>query len=287
MKTNTAITLLTILFVSARCADIFAAAAGAFAAKTNDTKENNMAANSEIIDPTMFQQEEAFFIAEINQSDDKEKPAEPDEHEKKPYIIPEKSEIMEELSASPLPIVFNPMCYKRGFTLALEDINKDFGLIKYSCKGFPKTDLPGPGNYCGAFYGDTYCYRRLPMLCINKLGINRPAYNFTGSASSNGWTEGIVRETPPVPGCAFKYLKDANNYCRKLFGCGYRVADYHDGRYMPGMNGTTYANFTWNSSSTYKGYYAFWTFVVHHNNKQNRYWATHNDVWGANPHCWK
>lgn len=275
------VSLLIFFLLSVQTIEVVGAIAGAAVVKTNPegVEEVN---GEELIDPKTFQQVETIYTGDINDPD-----STPSKEEVRPYMLPEKEEIMKELSLEIEPLPFNKMCYKRGLTLALAKVNSTHGIINFSCKGAPNTDLAGSPTSCGPSYGDTYCYRRLPVLCIRKLDLNRPSYSFTGSASSNGWSEGIVKITPPVPGCRFKYQYQVNNYCRKLFGCGFRIADYHDGRYMPGMNGTTYANFTWNTSSTYKGYYSFWTYVVNHNNTSNRYWVTHNDAWGVNPHCWK
>lgn len=233
------------------------------------------------IDPSSFMQDLEFPHTDLFNP-----AAVPQDGELKPYPIPAVKEMASEFNSSALPVFFNKMCFKRGLTFAMNKRDKSTGTSYFSCLGNPNTDLPGSPTTCGYNYGDTYCFRARPIACINKVGIPRPSYTFTGSADSNGWTEAIVQVTPPVAGCAFKYKKDADYYCEKLFGCGYKVADFHDGRYINGMNGVNYSNFSWNPSITMKGFYGFWAFFINMPNVSQRYWVTHNDLWGANPHCW-
>ena len=249
----------------------------------NDIKERPIIINKigEKIDPTTYLQKP---IGEpIDLTHNREAPS---KDETMSYELPTRSELIAETGdLQDIVLPFNKYCFKRGLTFAMMDNDTATGTTKFGCKGMPGTDLPN-NTMCGAFYGDTYCFRKRPVLCINKQNINRPAYSFSEPESQNGWTGAVLRISPPVMGCSFKSQKHADNYCRKLYGCGFRMADYHDGRYMVGMNGTDYSNFTWNWGSTYKGYWAFWAFVVNHPMTMFRYWVTHNDVWGANPHCW-
>ena len=232
------------------------------------------------IDPSSFMQEPGLPVDLSNFG------AVPTKEELMAYPISEAKEMAAEFKNSALPVFFNKMCFKRGITFARNKMDKATGTSYFSCSGNPNTDLPGSPTTCGIFYGDTYCYKARPLVCINKVGIPRPSYTFVGSVSINGWTEAVVQVTPPVAGCSFKYQKDADYYCEKLFGCGYKVADYHDGRYITGMNGVNYSNFSWNPSITMKGYYAFWAYFINMPQVSQRYWVTHRDVWGANPHCW-
>jgi hypothetical protein len=182
-------------------------------------------------------------------------------------------------------LIINKRCFKKGMTFALGARDNTFGIQKFVCRGMPLNDN-GSMN-CGQFYGDTWCFRKRRVLCINKLKLNRPAYTVAPNSPINeGWTEGIVQASPPVIGCSFATKQDVDAYCTKLFGCGYVLADFHDGRYMNGMNGAINANFSWNSAITFKGFNNFWTYVQGAFMTSQRFWVSHTDVFGANPSCW-
>ena len=182
-------------------------------------------------------------------------------------------------------IAINRRCFKKGMTFAFGTLDSANGIYRFACNALPTND--NGSAMCGQFYGDTWCYRKRRVLCINKLGLNRPPYFVpAGQAVNNGWTEGIVKASPPVIGCSFATKGDVDAYCTKLFGCNWIGAEFHDGRYHPSMTGYTFANFSWNSSLTTKGFSSFWTYGQNLPQTSQRYWVTHGDVYGANPNCW-
>ena len=182
-------------------------------------------------------------------------------------------------------IIINKLCFKKGMTFALGPRDSTFGIQKFVCNGMPLND--NGVTACGQFYGDTWCYKKRKILCINKLKLNRPAYKVAPNSPINeGWTGAIVQATPLVVGCSFATKAEVDAYCTKLFGCGYVLADFHDGKYMANMNGYVNANFSWNWASTFKGFNNFWTYIQGPFITNERFWVSHTDVYGANPSCW-
>jgi hypothetical protein len=197
--------------------------------------------------------------------------------------VASEADVQKEIGSNILPI--NRRCFKKGMTFAIGGINSTFGIQKFKCNA-PPTNDKGTNN-CDQFYGDTWCYKKRRILCINKLRLNRPAYPVAaGQAASEGWSEGIVQATPQVMGCSFATKNDVDAYCTKLFGCNYIGAEFHDGRYISAMNGPIFANFSWNTGITTKGFSSFWTYVQNFPTVSERYWVSHMDVYGANPNCW-
>jgi len=107
---------------------------------------------------------------------------------------------------------------KKGMTWGLntpipEPVN---GVAHFACK-------IASGD-CNPYTGDTICKTALPILCINPMGLTKPA-NLT-EGKWNKWSGGILGTTAPT--AAPSKLSDANNMCVKEFGTGWRVAQHHD-----------------------------------------------------------
>ena len=77
---------------------------------------------------------------------------------------------------------------------------------------------------CNPYQGDQVCNTALPILCINPMGLTKPA-NLT-EGKWDKWSGGIVGTTKPTP--APSKLSDANKMCVAEFGKGWRVAQHHD-----------------------------------------------------------
>jgi len=130
----------------------------------------------------------------------------------------------------------------------------------------------GPGG-CDAYNGDTACNQLRPVLCIYKPSPPSPPFSAPTSGTYPYWSGGVVATTPPVPGNQFPNIsadptgthKDANSYCAKQFGPGWRVAEFHDGG---GWNFQAYGGTV--SAPTVPS---------------TRFWVHINDQQNAN--CWK
>lgn len=143
----------------------------------------------------------------------------------------------------------------------------------------------GCGN-CNPYHGDTSCATSLPVLCIKPEGERRENYDvapYGGSLSAEyyrGWAGGHIKTTSAVPGTQLTSLATANALCASTFGSGYRMAEFHDGKYMSGMDLDLYYGSTWSSSSASTG---GWNFYGYGSLGSTRFWTYINDQ-PAN--CW-
>ncbi len=87
----------------------------------------------------------------------------------------------------------------------------------------------GSDGATNAYQGDTPATAVLPLLCLLVTGDPIPA----GVAPDqyNGWSEGHVALTPPVPGTSLTSQTDADRICAGTFGPGWRMTEFHDGWY--------------------------------------------------------
>jgi hypothetical protein len=77
------------------------------------------------------------------------------------------------------------------------------------------------------YSGDTPTSASLPVLCLRRDGRGVPP-SVTPSYE-NGWAQGEVRLTGPVPGTALTSRFRADVLCMSQFGLGWRMAEFHDG----------------------------------------------------------
>ncbi len=139
---------------------------------------------------------------------------------------------------------------------------------------------------CGSYSGDTSCSIALPVLCVKLDGSSRPPYNVPTSGGAltdeyySGWLEGQADITAPISGSSFAGLADADAYCAAQLGTGYRMAEFHDGRYVVGMSSTAYHGSTW-SSTTSRGAWTF--FAPGQLSTSSRLWTYIDD---QNANCW-
>ena len=108
---------------------------------------------------------------------------------------------------------------KKGMTWGLRDPQPEpvNGVVHLGCND-------KFGNKCEPYKGDTMCKTKLPILCINPMGLQKPQ-NLSESRWDK-WTGGIVGTTNPM--AAPDKLSVANGACVAEFGKGWRVAQHHD-----------------------------------------------------------
>jgi hypothetical protein len=89
--------------------------------------------------------------------------------------------------------------------------------------------LLGVDSQTNPYKGDTPARSSLPVLCLNvnkstvPAGIKPDFYN--------GWARGTVALTPSVPGTQLDSRAAADSLCAYNFGDGWRMAEFHDGRF--------------------------------------------------------
>ncbi|MFE2938111.1 hypothetical protein ACFXKG_03410 [Streptomyces sp. NPDC059255] len=83
------------------------------------------------------------------------------------------------------------------------------------------------------YQGDTPASATLSVLCLRITGAAVP----TGVTPDfyAGWARGTVAATPPVRGTTLTSRAVADNLCVQYYGAGWRMAEFHDGRYGPGL----------------------------------------------------
>lgn len=115
----------------------------------------------------------------------------------------------------------------------------------------------GSDSQTNPYSGDTSIdsYRR--VLCAKVDGRSPPsgiAFNFYA-----GWLRGAVQATPPVQGFRLSSRAAADQLCSETFGAGWRMAEFHDGRYGPYFSQTGGWSF-WGAGSLPTGT-RFWTAI--------------------------
>src|SRR5262245_32801769 len=88
----------------------------------------------------------------------------------------------------------------------------------------------GADGQTNPYTGDTTVDRYQPALCLNV--DYRPAPSGIGFDFYNGWAQGQVRATAAVRGDALAGSAAAGDIlCANTFGAGWKLAEFHDGRY--------------------------------------------------------
>jgi len=165
---------------------------------------------------------------------------------------------------------------------------KGFTFGKYShdpVLGVDHVGIFGTGN---PYTGDTFCTARRPILCLKHDGSARPPYPVApGNEFYQGWAEGHLATTKPVRGNTLLSAADGDAQCVANFGAGWRMAEFHDGKFMNGMDAgthyysTPYSVSPWLTGSTSPGGHTLWGFG--NVRSDMRYWVHINDQPG---NCW-
>lgn len=136
--------------------------------------------------------------------------------------------------------------------------------------------------------GDTDVVTKLPILAIKILDSPRPNYPITGTNQAmsrefyQGWSGGIISLTPPIKGSQITSLEFANKFCEKHCGKGFRMAEFHDGKYVVGMDSERFYGDTWPKPDHLRS--GGWNFYAHGNIPDNtRFWIHIND---KRSNCW-
>ncbi len=177
---------------------------------------------------------------------------------------------------------FTPHTSRNGMTWGVNRYNLNLDLTFVHCYG-----QQGPNRGpCNPYQGDTSCSVLLPVLCVKKDGSARPPYEPPPAAGSmnreyyTGWVEGSIALTVPAQGNIFDTLNDVNAYCEAQLGQGYRAAEFHDGRWVYGMDENNFYGNTW-PQSTRSGGWGF--YAPGQLSNASRFWVDIND---QNANCW-
>ena len=101
---------------------------------------------------------------------------------------------------------------------------------------------------------DPDCETELPVLCVtlDRSNTLRPPNIVHGSCSTcafadsiefyHGWNGGHIATTLPVKRSKFQNRGEVDAFCATSFGLGLQVSCMGNGRWIPVMNGTRFAN---------------------------------------------
>lgn len=145
---------------------------------------------------------------------------------------------------------------RKGMTWGVEGHRSGLGVDMVSCFGQPE-------GQCDPYEGDTSCAEARPILCVNIDNSPRPNYRIPPSGGTfpdyfyRGWLGGHMATTLPVVGNTLtkpgpgNEPGNPNHICRQSFGEGWRMAEFHDGRYVENMGrDVAYGNaYHWHSTS--------------------------------------
>jgi hypothetical protein len=101
--------------------------------------------------------------------------------------------------------------------------------------------------------GNTSLEETLPILALKVDGSPPPNHTFGDVSPSHawpkelyqGWACGRIALTPPIKGTEITSAAMAEAFCREHCGEGYRMAEFHDGRCIPGMALDKFHGDTW------------------------------------------
>ncbi len=138
------------------------------------------------------------------------------------------------------------------------------------------------------YRGDTDINKKLPILAIRVRDLPRPNYDVDGRGHAmtkeyyRGWTGGEIALTPPILGSDLTSREVADELCRKYCGKGFRMADFHDGKYVKGMDYDHFFGQKWPGAARRQtGGWYFWAFGDIPDN--SRFWVAIGD---QNSNCW-
>ncbi len=101
------------------------------------------------------------------------------------------------------------------------------GMTWYTFENDPVLNVSHPRcGDCDPYVGDTPCSEVLPVLCLYPQGLPNPGIV---TDFYNGWAEGDVALTDPIPGCLLNSVNSATALCEATYGVGWRLGEHHDG----------------------------------------------------------
>lgn len=115
----------------------------------------------------------------------------------------------------------------------------------------------GADGQTNVYSGDTPATSSLPVLCL-LVNNSAPPAGITPNFY-NGWARGSVRLTPAVQGAQLTSRAVADGICAANFGAGWRMAEFHDGRY--GTNFSSSGGWTFWAYGTLPLGTRFWTAI--------------------------
>jgi hypothetical protein len=104
------------------------------------------------------------------------------------------------------------------------------------------------------YHGDAAPAEWWPVLCLHPDGS--PAPGWLSPTFFQGWAQGSVALTPPVPGYRLTSQAAADGICQAGYGAGWREATMRDGHW--GADGTLTGNWTYWAAGSVPDGSRFW-----------------------------
>ena len=138
---------------------------------------------------------------------------------------------------------------------------------------------------CNPYQGDTICWYKRPILCINDQDMQRPNYPAgTGNFGFYyGWSGAHIDKTRPVRGCWLRSRYHADLICKIYFGKCWRMAEFHDGWYQTNLPSLRQGAFCeWDRHR--RGGWNFFAYGNYNGSiNYGRFWVAIND---QRANCW-
>lgn len=159
--------------------------------------------------------------------------------------------------------------------------------------------IPPPANInetrsqmCDAYKGETSCTEKRYVLCVQDSGnLQRPPYEVTTTANAmskeaySGWVPTKFKPSNQlIEGIALTSQAAGDSFC----GAGWKMAEFHDGYWIAGMNTTNHHGASWNLANAKPGGWNFHARLEGGQNeinkiKRERYWVASNTT---QANCW-
>jgi hypothetical protein len=134
----------------------------------------------------------------------------------------------------------------------------------------------GADGQTNAYSGDTTIDQFLPILCVLADGRTAPGgFSFD---YYNGWARGAVRATAAVQGTVLTSQAQGDSICATTFGAGWRMAEFHDGRY--GLDFSWTGGWSWWAEGNLVSGSRFWMAI---NDQPANPWNSAGDIPPSNP----
>ena len=148
---------------------------------------------------------------------------------------------------------------RKGMTWLKRKREDAFGVDFVHCKG----SIAGAYSECDPYSGDQPCNALLHILCNKQEGLSRPPYAVDYPSVQNdpyyaSWFEGRTALGPRVEGRSLRSKAVGDSVCSASLGAGWTMAGFHDGRYVSGMDSTSYYGASWESATKSSGAWGFY-----------------------------
>ena len=148
---------------------------------------------------------------------------------------------------------------RKGMTWLKRKREDRLGIDFLHCKGA----VNGAASACDPYLGDQPCTAVLPILCSKAEALSRPAYEVDYPSTGNDpyygpWFEGRAALGNRTEGRALRSKAVGDSVCAASLGSDWKMAGFHDGRYVDGMDSVSFTGASWDAASKSIGAWGFY-----------------------------